>query len=85
MFVISRALDSGYVPSNPKPFKVAGKNLAKIRLAKNLTQEKAAEKIGISLKYYQALEGGIKAPAFITLSKIRQVLRVSWDELLRGS
>lgn len=71
--------------ANPvKPFKTAGKNLVRIRQQKGLTQEKAAEKMGISLKYYQALEGGIKAPAYLTLCKVRRALGASWDDLLRG-
>jgi transcriptional regulator with XRE-family HTH domain len=76
--------DHGGVPTSPKPFKAAGKNLAGLRIQKGLTQEKAAEKIGISLKYYQALEGGLKAPAFTTLCKVRRAVSATWDEFLRG-
>ncbi len=62
----------------------AGKNLAKLRKRRGFTQEKTAEKIGISLKYYQALEAGTKAPTFRTLCKVKGALGNSWDELLRG-
>jgi transcriptional regulator with XRE-family HTH domain len=66
--------DSNRMPIPARPFKIAGRNLVRIRHHRGLTQEKAAEKIGISLKYYQALEGGFKAPAFATLCKMRRVL-----------
>jgi transcriptional regulator with XRE-family HTH domain len=66
-----------------KPFAALGKNLLAQRLENEMTQERLAEKIGISLKYYQALEGGFKAPAFTTLSRIRGALGTSWDDLLR--
>ena len=65
-------------------FKAAGKNLSSLRLRKGLTQEKAAERIGISLKYYQALEAGTKAPAFVTLCRLRRTMDATWDELLAG-
>jgi transcriptional regulator with XRE-family HTH domain len=79
------ALDSNEVPKPVLPFKAAGKNLSALRLQKGMTQEKAAERIGISLKYYQALEGGAKAPAFTTLCRLRRTMDASWDDLLRGS
>ena len=72
------------MPTSPRPFGTAGKNLARLRVQKGFTQEKAAEKIGISLKYYQALEGGLKAPAFTTLCKVRKTMGATWDEFLRG-
>lgn len=77
-------LDSCEVETTRVPFKAAGRNLSALRLRKGLTQEKAAEKIGISLKYYQALEGGTKAPAFATLCRLRRIMDASWDDLLRG-
>jgi transcriptional regulator with XRE-family HTH domain len=67
-----------------KPFKAAGKNLVKIRQQRGFTQEKTAEKMGISLKYYQMLEAGSRSPTFRTLSKMRQALSTTWDDLLRG-
>ncbi len=67
-----------------RPFEKLGKNLVKIRQERGWTQEATAEKIGISLTYYQALEAGIKAPAFMTLRNIRRELRADWNELLRG-
>jgi len=77
-------IDAIQVATYKAPFKAAGKNLSALRSKKGLTQERAAERIGISLKYYQALEGGVKAPAFVTLCRIRRILDASWNDLLHG-
>lgn len=61
-----------------------GQNLASARQRKNWTQERAAERCGVSLKYWQSLEGGHKAPAFATLCRIRVVLGTNWDDLCRS-
>jgi transcriptional regulator with XRE-family HTH domain len=81
---LSLAFESIEVATSRPPFKSAGRNLSEIRVRKGLTQEKAAELIGISLKYYQALEGGTKAPAFVTLCRLRRIMDATWDELLDG-
>jgi transcriptional regulator with XRE-family HTH domain len=80
----SFVFDDEGVPRSYAPFKIAGQTLSILRRRKKLTQEKAAERTGISLKYYQALEGGTKAPAFTTLCRLRQTMDASWDELLSG-
>jgi transcriptional regulator with XRE-family HTH domain len=84
VLVFVSCADSSQMAPPARPFKVAGRNLAKIRQQKGLTQEKAAERIGISLKYYQAVEGGFKAPTFLTLCKMRRALSASWEEFFRG-
>lgn len=60
-----------------------GRNLAAARQRNGWTQERAAERCGVSLKYWQSLEGGHKAPAFATLCRIRSILGVEWNELCR--
>ena len=66
------------------PYSAVGKNFLRYRMLRRLTQEKAAERIGISLKYYQALEAGSKAPAFDTLCRVKKVMECSWSQLLNG-
>ncbi len=78
------AFEPNEVATPRLPFKPAGRNLSALRLEKGLTQEKAAERIGISLKYYQALEAGIKAPSFTTLCRVRKIMDTSWERLLLG-
>ena len=71
----------------PKPTRAyhhLGRNLSAARESKGWTQEQAAERSGVSLKYWQSLEGGHKAPSFATLCRIRAVLGANWDALCRG-
>ena len=69
------------MPKPKRPHHQLGRNLAAARQSKNWTQERAAESAGVSLKYWQALEGGQKAPAFTTLCTIRASLDVDWNSL----
>ncbi len=73
-----------FAVSHSPLYKILGQNLRAARLHLNLTQEKAAEQIGISLKYWQALEGGFKAPTFATLCRIKNCLGCTWNEIGRG-
>jgi len=57
--------------------------MKRLRVGLELTQERAAEKAGISLKYWQALEAGSKAPTFSTLCRIRKVISASWEQLCK--
>jgi transcriptional regulator with XRE-family HTH domain len=66
-----------------RPFRKLGQNIRAARLRASWTQEHAAERCGVSLKYWQTLEMGLKAPAFSTLCRIRGKLDVSWDDLCR--
>lgn len=60
---------------------------ARIRLARRdagLTQEKLAEKIGVSTVFVSQLESGSRAPGLETLVKLSQTLHVSLDLLVLG-
>jgi len=60
-----------------------GKKLAECRLVAKLTQEKAAELAGITLRFYQDLEAGKKAPSYLTLRRLAGAYRVkTWDQLI---
>ena len=59
----------------------------RIRLARRdagLTQEKLAEKIGVSTVFVSQLESGSRAPGLETLVKLSQTLHVSLDLLVLG-
>lgn len=49
-----------------------------------LSQEYVAEKTGISLRFYQALERGEKGVSLDTLMRLSKVLNISIDYLLLG-
>ncbi len=61
-----------------------GKNIASLRSRRKLTQERLAEKTGVSARYVQSLEAGEYLPALPTLARLKLALRCSWNELFVG-
>jgi transcriptional regulator with XRE-family HTH domain len=61
-----------------------GKNTAALRARRDLTQEKLAEKIGVSARYLQSVEAGEYFPSLTTLTRLKSVLRCGWEELFAG-
>lgn len=62
--------------------KLVGKNFARIRRAKGLTQEQIEERSGFSQQYLSGLERGKRNPTVITLFELAQALEVSHVELV---
>ncbi|WP_193774717.1 helix-turn-helix domain-containing protein [Vallitalea guaymasensis] len=62
-----------------------GSKIREQRLKKELTQEKLAEKCGISPSYIGIIERGDKKLSITTLVKIASVLDISTDYLLSDS
>ncbi len=59
-----------------------GRNITKLRQAKNLTQKELAEKAGISTHYLSRIEGGTcPRPHVKSLSRIAETLGVEVREL----
>ena len=56
-------------------------NLTQFRLNSDLTQEQAAELIGISTKYYGLIERGRRIPSDVLLSRISEVTGISITSL----
>ena len=63
--------------------KYFGKRLREIRLSKEFTQEKMAEKIGIQPENYSRLENGLSFPKPENLVKISEILEVEIAELFQ--
>lgn len=61
-----------------------GERLRGLRAEKGLTQEETAEKLNISLRYYQMLERGEKVGSVDILIAVSRVLGCSLDYLLTG-
>ena len=61
-----------------------GRNVARLRSRRNLTQEELAEKVGVSARYIQNVEAGENFPSLPTLVRLRVVLRCDWNELFAG-
>jgi transcriptional regulator with XRE-family HTH domain len=63
--------------------KLVGRNFARIRRAKGLTQEEVEARSGYSQQYLSDLERGRRNPTVITLYELSQALEVSHLELLK--
>lgn len=62
--------------------KLVGRNFARIRAEKGLTQERLAEISGLSQQYLSGLEQGKRNPTIVTLFEIATALGVSHMELV---
>ena len=56
-----------------------GKNVAALRARRDLTQEKLAEKVGVSARYIQNVEAGDNFSSLPTLARLRASLRCDWS------
>ena len=61
-----------------------GRNVARLRSRRNLTQEELAENIGVSPRYLRSVEAGEYYPSLPTLARLRAALRCDWNELFTG-
>lgn len=57
--------------------KQLGKRIKQIRKAARLTQERLAEKAGLSVEYISRIERGVGRPSFKTLATLAKVFNVS--------
>jgi transcriptional regulator with XRE-family HTH domain len=63
--------------------KLVGRNFARIRRAKGITQEELEARSGFSQQYLSSLERGRRNPTVITLYELAQALGVSHVELVK--
>ena len=61
-----------------------GKKIKILREQKHLTQEKLAEKAGISLDYLGKIEVNINKPGLTALLKLAKALEISMEELFKS-
>ena len=61
-----------------------GLNLRKAREAKELTQEKLAEKAGLDPTYISGIERGLRNPGIKNVAKLAKSLGVTTAELCKG-
>ena len=52
-----------------------------LRQARNITQTRLAELVGVSARFYNRWEKGINVPHFEAIMKLADILQVSLDEL----
>lgn len=61
-----------------------GRNVARLRSGRDLTQEELAEKIGVSPRYLRSVEAGEYYPSLPIAARLRTGLRCDWNELFAG-
>jgi len=61
-----------------------GKNIKRIREAKNLTQKEVISAIGMGAAMYSRIENGKTEPSLTTLEKIAKALGVSLSEIFQA-
>ena len=57
------------------------RNIARLRERARLTQEKVAEQVDVSVRYFQDIESGVNCPSLQVLIGLRDTLACTWDEL----
>ncbi len=60
-----------------------GSRIRALRVAKNLTQEQVADKIGVSRQKYARVESGVNSITLDILSKVSEILDVSVGDITR--
>ena len=63
--------------------RLVGRNFARLRQARGLTQEQVEERSGFSQQYLSGLERGQRNPTIVSLYQIAQALGVSYLDLLQ--
>lgn len=63
--------------------KLVGRNFARIRREKGLTQEQIEERSGFSQQYLSGLERGHRNPTVVTLYELADALGVSHVDLIK--
>lgn len=64
-------------------YRTLGPNLQRVRERRKATQERLAEKLGVSPRTIQYYECGKKTPSLRTFVKLCDALRASLDDLFR--
>jgi transcriptional regulator with XRE-family HTH domain len=72
------------VPSAPKHQRALGNNIRLYRNRAKLTQEKLAEKTGLSVVFVSLLENGWRTASMDSLLKISKALNADLEDLFRG-
>ncbi len=62
-----------------------GSNIKEVRKSRKMTQEKLAEKAGLSVRYIICIEKAVKHASLETLVKIAAALNITVDRILRGN
>lgn len=65
--------------------KAVGRNMRRVRLSKGMTQERAAERMGMSILHYGRIERGERTASLAQLDTFANQMNTTMDTLLSGS
>ena len=60
-----------------------GRRIAELRRRQQITQAEAAERLGVSVKYWQRLESGTQNLSIVSLTRIADLLQSTTRDLLK--
>lgn len=72
------------MPLVPKHRRALGHNIRTYRKRAKLTQEKLAERAGLSVVFLSLLENGHRSASFDSLLRIAKALKIRIESLVRG-
>lgn len=81
--VLSAIIDNCFMENRTQILESFGKKLQKLRMDRNLTQEKLAEIAGFDRTYISLLERGIRNPSLVNIFRLAKALNVTPDKLLK--
>ena len=72
------------MPKRDSTLAAFGRNVARIRTDRGLSQDKLAEKAELDRTYLSGIERGVRNPGIKAVLKLCKALRVGVDELCKG-
>lgn len=63
--------------------RLVGRNLARLRQERGLTQEQVAERSGFSQQYLSGLERGRRNPTIVTLYELAKAINADYLDLVK--
>ena len=72
------------MPSRDRTLTSFGRNVARIRNERGLSQDKLAEKADLDRTFVSGIERGVRNPGIKTVLRIARALEVSIGELFKG-
>jgi len=73
------------MPSRDKTLVIFGRNVAKVRAERGLSQDQLAEKADLDRTYVSGIQRGVRNPGIKTVLRIAHALNVTVGDLCKGA
>lgn len=70
--------------ARPRPLRLLGLNLRRLRDAKSFTQERLGERADLDPTYISGIERGVRNPSVLSLVRLAKALKVTVAEICEG-